>query len=134
MANGIPLPKFPIETGHPPALSESHAEVCAHDNGTPGRRTQLTNARGFTLVELVIDLLAPLMRFTTSFLLVFLLAIWIVLLLRLIQIRRNLVPLAKLQQATRRISLAQFQTRVTITSGDEFEELASSFNSIAEQN
>ena len=33
---------------------------------------------------------------TTSFLLVFLLAIWIVLLLSLIQIRRNLVPLAKL--------------------------------------
>jgi nitrate/nitrite-specific signal transduction histidine kinase len=55
-----------------------------------------------------------------------------VLLLRLI--RRNLVPLAKLQQATRRISLGQFQTRVTITSGDEFEELASSFNSMAEQN
>jgi nitrate/nitrite-specific signal transduction histidine kinase len=98
------------------------------------RRTQLTNARGFTLVELVIDVLAPLMRFTTSFLLVFLLAIWIVLLLRLIQIRRDLVPLAKLQQATRRISLGQFQTRVTITSGDEFEELASSFNSMAEQN
>jgi nitrate/nitrite-specific signal transduction histidine kinase len=97
------------------------------------RRTQLTNARGFTLVELVIDFLAPLMRFTTSFLLVFLLAIGMVLLLRLIQIRRNLA-LAKLQQATRRISLGQFQTRVTITSGDEFEELASSFNSMAEQN
>jgi hypothetical protein len=30
------------------------------------RRTQLTNARGFTLVELVIDVLVPLMRFTTS--------------------------------------------------------------------
>jgi nitrate/nitrite-specific signal transduction histidine kinase len=98
------------------------------------RRTQLTNARGFTLVELVIDVPAPLMRFTTSFLLVFLLVIWIVLLLRLIQIRRDLVPLAKLQQATRRISLGQFQTRETITSGDEFEELASSFNSMAEQN
>jgi HAMP domain-containing protein len=60
-------------------------------------------------------------------------ASWIVLLLGLIQIRRNLVPLAKLQQATRRISLGQFQTRVTITSGDEFEELASSFNSMADK-
>jgi signal transduction histidine kinase len=118
-----------------PLPSQSHTLRFAHTiTVRRARRTQLTNARGFTLVELVIDVLAPLMRFTTSFLLVFLLAIWIVLLLRLIQIRRNLVPLAKLQQATRRISLAQFQTRVTITRGDEFEELASSFNSIAEQN
>jgi nitrate/nitrite-specific signal transduction histidine kinase len=71
------------------------------------------------------------MRFTLR---VFLLATWIVLLLSLIQIRRNLVPLAKLQQATRRISLGRFQTRVTITSGDEFEEFACSFNPMAEQN
>jgi HAMP domain-containing protein len=84
--------------------------------------------------ESKLDVLAPLMRFTTSFLLVFLLATWIVLLLSRIQIRRNLVPLAKLQLATRRISLGRFQTRVTITSGDEFEEFASSFNSMAEQN
>ena len=77
------------------------------------------------------DVLAPLMRFRNSFLLVFLLALWIVLLLSLIQIRRNLVPLAKLKEGTRGISSGNFQTRVAIESGDEFEELAASFNSMA---
>lgn len=77
------------------------------------------------------DVLAPLLRFRNSFLLVFLLALWIVLLLSLIQIRRNLVPLAKLNEGTRGISSGDFQTRVAIKSGDEFEELAASFNSMA---
>jgi putative nucleotidyltransferase with HDIG domain len=77
------------------------------------------------------DVLAPLLRFRNSFLLVFLLALWIVLLLSLIQIRRNLVPLAKLKEGTRGISSGDFQTRVAIHSGDEFEELAASFNFMA---
>jgi putative nucleotidyltransferase with HDIG domain len=77
------------------------------------------------------DVLAPLARFRTSFLLVFLLALWVVLLLSLIQIRRNLVPLGKLKEGTRGISLGDFQTRVEVNSGDEFEELAESFNLMA---
>ncbi len=77
------------------------------------------------------DVLAPLLRFRNSFLLVFLLALWIVLLLSLIQIRRNLVPLAKLKEGTRGIASGDFRTRVAIDSGDEFEELAASFNSMA---
>jgi putative nucleotidyltransferase with HDIG domain len=77
------------------------------------------------------DVMAPLKRFRTSFLLVFLLALWIILLLSLMQIRRNLVPLEKLKEGTRGISKGEFETRVAITSGDEFEELAASFNSMA---
>jgi putative nucleotidyltransferase with HDIG domain len=77
------------------------------------------------------DVLAPLARFRTSFLLVFLLALWVVLLLSLIQIRRNLVPLAKLKEGTRGISLGDFRTRVEVSSEDEFGELAESFNSMA---
>ena len=77
------------------------------------------------------DVLAPLLRFRNSFLLVFLLALWIVLLLSLVQIRRNLVPLGKLKEGTRGILHGDFQTRVAINSGDEFEELAVSFNSMA---
>jgi putative nucleotidyltransferase with HDIG domain len=77
------------------------------------------------------DVLAPLARFKKSFLLVFLLALWIVLLLSLVQIRRNLIPLGKLKEGTRRISLGDFQSRVTVTSGDEFSELADSFNSMS---
>lgn len=77
------------------------------------------------------DVIAPLTRFRTSFLLAFLLALWVVLLLSLVQIRRNLVPLGKLKEATTRIALGNFHTRVTVNSGDEFEELAVSFNSMA---
>jgi putative nucleotidyltransferase with HDIG domain len=77
------------------------------------------------------DVLAPLTRFKTSFLLVFLLALWIVLLLSLVQIRRNLIPLGKLKEGTRQISLGDFQARVKVESGDEFAELADSFNSMA---
>jgi putative nucleotidyltransferase with HDIG domain len=74
---------------------------------------------------------APLARFRASFLLVFLLALWVVLLLSLIQIRRTLVPLARLKEGTRAISLGDFQTRVEVNSGDEFGELADSFNAMA---
>ncbi|HEY2117595.1 MAG TPA: HD domain-containing phosphohydrolase [Candidatus Acidoferrum sp.] len=77
------------------------------------------------------DLLAPLAHFRNSFLLVFLLAFWIVVFLSLVQIRRSLIPLGKLKEGTRGISRGEFQTRVAITSGDEFEELAGSFNSMA---
>jgi putative nucleotidyltransferase with HDIG domain len=74
--------------------------------------------------------LAPLARFRTSFLLVFLLTLWMVLLLSLVQIRRNLDPLKKLMESTREISEGNFQTRVNVKSGDEFGELADSFNSM----
>jgi putative nucleotidyltransferase with HDIG domain len=73
---------------------------------------------------------APLARFRTSFLLLFLLTLWMVLLLSLVQIRRNLDPLKKLMESTREISEGNFQTTVNVKSGDEFEELAESFNSM----
>ena len=75
--------------------------------------------------------LAPLVRFKNSFLLVYLLAIWIVLLLSLVQIRRNLVPLSRLIKGTRELSLGNLETRVHVESKDEFQELARSFNSMA---
>ncbi|MDQ7844492.1 MAG: HD domain-containing phosphohydrolase [Armatimonadota bacterium] len=74
------------------------------------------------------DVLAPLANFRRLFLLITFLALWVVVLLSLTQIRRNLVPLEKLREATRRIANQDFQTRVTVTSGDEFQELAASLN------
>ena len=74
--------------------------------------------------------LAPLARFRTSFLLVFLLALWMVLLLSLIQIRRNLDPLKKLMEGTRNISRGNYQAKVEVNSKDEFRDLAESFNSM----
>ena len=77
------------------------------------------------------DVLAPLADFQRMFPLVILMSFWVVLLLSLIQIRRSLVPLEKLQEGTRRIAQQDFDSRVTVTSGDEFQELATSFNQMA---
>ena len=77
------------------------------------------------------DLLAPLAHFKRIFVLVALLALWIVLLASLVQIRRNLVPLNRLSEGTRKIAAGDYGARVKIQSKDEFEELAGSFNSMA---
>jgi putative nucleotidyltransferase with HDIG domain len=77
------------------------------------------------------DIFAPVAHFKRIFLLVALLTLWVVLLLSLTQIRRNLVPLGELQKGTRQIAAGDFQSRVTVKSGDEFEDVASSFNSMA---
>jgi putative nucleotidyltransferase with HDIG domain len=77
------------------------------------------------------DMLAPLKNFKRSFFLTVLLALWVVLLLSLIQIRRNMVPLARLQEGTRRITKGDLATRVRVAGTDEFAEMASSFNFMA---
>ncbi len=77
------------------------------------------------------DVLAPMTNFNTILILVILMSLWVVLLLSLSQIRRSLVPLERLQEGTRRIAMQDFESRVAVTSGDEFEELAGSFNTMA---
>ena len=88
---------------------------------------------GWTVVisESKADVLAPLANFRKSFPMVILVSIWVVLLLSLIQIRRTLDPLKKLRAGTQRISQQDFDSRVEVSSGDEFEELAASFNAMA---
>lgn len=73
----------------------------------------------------------PLAEFKRIFVLVVSLSVLIVVLLSLVQIRREMVPLGKLQEGTRRIAESAFNTRVEVKSGDEFEELAGSFNRMA---
>jgi putative nucleotidyltransferase with HDIG domain len=77
------------------------------------------------------DVLAPAANFKKIFPLTLLLSLWVVLLLSIVQIRRSLIPLEKLQEGTRRIATQDFNSRVEIKSGDEFEELAASFNAMA---
>jgi putative nucleotidyltransferase with HDIG domain len=79
------------------------------------------------------DVLAPAANFKKIFPLIILISLWVVLLLSIVQIRRSMIPLEKLQEGTRRIALQDFDSRVTIKSGDEFEELAGSFNAMASQ-
>ena len=56
----------------------------------------------------------------------------LVLLVSSTQIRRSLVPLDELLKGTRRIAARDFDTRVSIRSADEFEELATSFNAMSD--
>jgi putative nucleotidyltransferase with HDIG domain len=79
------------------------------------------------------NVLAPMANFKRIFPLVILMSLFVVLLLSVIQIRRSMVPLGMLQEGTKRIAAKDFDSRVTIRSNDEFEELAASFNTMASQ-
>jgi putative nucleotidyltransferase with HDIG domain len=70
-------------------------------------------------------------NFRDTLLLVTVLAMWIVVLFSSIQIRRTMGPLELLGDATQRVADQKFDTRVHITSADEFQELGASFNSMA---
>ena len=79
------------------------------------------------------DALAPAATFKKIFPLIILMTIWVVVLLSIVQIRRNLIPLESLQEGTKQIAQGNFDNRVIIKTGDEFEELAASFNIMAER-
>ncbi|MCD4741863.1 MAG: HD domain-containing protein, partial [Desulfobacteraceae bacterium] len=80
-----------------------------------------------------IDVLAPLAKFKKTFPLVILLFFWLILLLSIFHIRKSLRPLEKLKQATLKVAKKDFKNPVIVTSNDEFEELADSFNSMTNQ-
>lgn len=79
------------------------------------------------------QLIEPQLAFARWFLSVVAVALGLVVLLSLAQIRRSLVPLRMLTRATERIAQRRFDTRVAVKSGDEFEDLANAFNSMAER-
>lgn len=83
------------------------------------------------LSESKADAFAAMANFKRAFLPVILISLWVVLLLSISQIRRSLVPLEKLQEGTKRIASGDFVSNVIVSSGDEFEELAASFNTMS---
>lgn len=85
------------------------------------------------LSESKAHMLAALTQYKKTFPLVILISLGVVILLSTNQIRRRLVPLEQLQEGTRLIARREFDRPVTIKSGDEFEELAASFNAMARQ-
>jgi putative nucleotidyltransferase with HDIG domain len=95
------------------------------------RAEYATDSWTLVLSESKATVLAAMTGFKRLFLPVILLALWVVLLLSNIQIRRSMEPLVELQQGTQRIARRDFASRVVVHSGDEFEELATSFNSMA---
>ena len=80
-----------------------------------------------------IDALAPLLKFKKTFPFMILLFFWIVLLLSIFHIRKSLIPLEKLKEGTLRVAKQDFDNPVIVTSNDEFEELADSFNLMSKQ-
>jgi PAS domain S-box-containing protein len=77
--------------------------------------------------------LGPVSGFRRTFPLIVVLTLAFALLLGAIVIRRNTEPLAQLQEGTRRLAALDFSSPVHIASGDEFETLAGSFNTMAER-
>jgi putative nucleotidyltransferase with HDIG domain len=131
----------PFPQGEVSQMVRTHAGPFEWKHGEQeyvGRYLSLYMGKEFHLPKWIVVLceskahvLAPMAKFKHIFPLVVLLALWVVLLLSISQIRRNLVPLERLQEGTKRIAARDFGSRVNVTSGDEFQELAESFNAMA---
>lgn len=79
------------------------------------------------------SVMAPVSGFRLSFALILILSLAVVFVLSNVQIRRSLAPLRELREGTRRISDRDFQVRVPVTTKDEFGDLATSFNDMAQR-
>lgn len=92
-------------------------------------------SEGWTLIVAETDqlALAPLAKFRVNFFKVIVLTLLFVLLLAAVQVSRSLEPLAELKKGTMSIAAKDFTARVSIHSGDEFEDLVTSFNEMAER-
>jgi len=75
--------------------------------------------------------LEPMVKFRNRFPWTVLLTILVVATLANFQIRYSMDPLEKLQEGTRRIAQQDFASRVEVSSRDEFQDLAESFNAMA---
>jgi len=93
-----------------------------------------TYLASWTLVqsERLGDVQQPLRRFAWTFSLIVLCTFWVVIFLSLHQIRRRMVPIEQLLEATHRLKAEDFSHRVEIASNDEFAELGTAFNDMTE--
>ena len=76
------------------------------------------------------DVLSPVTNFQNTFLIIIAITVLVVFMLSSTQIRRILTPLSKLTAAIQQIGDSKFDSRVDIDSGDEFSDLADSFNTM----
>lgn len=79
------------------------------------------------------DALDSLSAFETTFWASLVVSTLLAILLSSVQIRRTMVPLEKLIHGTSQLGRRDFSTQVQITSGDEFQTLATSFNTMAKR-
>jgi putative nucleotidyltransferase with HDIG domain len=85
------------------------------------------------LSEERVTVLEPMMKFRNRFPWMVLLTILVVATLANFQIRYSMDPLEKLQEGTQRIARRDFGSRVEVASRDEFQDLAESFNAMAQR-
>ncbi len=91
------------------------------------------NSWTIILAESERTIVSSLNEFKSTFLLITLLSLFLTLFLSLTLIRRNLQPLHVLKQGTEQVAGKDLSVRLDIQSGDEFEELGNSFNSMTQQ-
>lgn len=94
--------------------------------------TLLADAWTVVAIQSRKDSLGPAHSFITTFILVVCLTLCVVVFASSVLIRRSLVPLAMLRDGADRLSNGDFNSRVKISSGDEFEDLAASFNDMSD--
>ncbi len=123
----------PSSTDRQWILRHGESDYIANSWSIPLKFSFLATEWKVVLGESKENVLAPMKNFETLFPLVVLMSLWLVLLFSISQIRRVLVPLEELRKATKRIAQRDFNTRVRVESGDEFEELGGSFNTMASQ-
>ena len=85
------------------------------------------------LSEARADVFAPMNQFSKTFPYVVLITFCVVLLASVIQIRKSLLPIELLRKGTLKVAEGDFDSRVKIESGDEFEALAKSFNGMSQK-
>ncbi len=78
------------------------------------------------------DIFTPINDFKVIFPLVTLMSVLLVAFLSMYFIRQTLQPLEAVREGIQKISRRDFDTRISVTSGDEFEEVAATFNEMSE--
>ena len=78
------------------------------------------------------DVFAPLDEFRIIFPLFLILTLMVVVWLSIANIRKNLVPIGALKKGAQRIAQRDFSQKVSVSSQDEFEELAVAFNEMSD--
>jgi putative nucleotidyltransferase with HDIG domain len=76
---------------------------------------------------------APLAQFARDFWTALAAALVLVTLVAISQVRRTLQPLTRLMEGTRRLARRDFAFQVNVQSGDEFQDLAASFNALSSE-
>ena len=121
--------------------SEEYAQSWdPHENGAVSGYWTLPLSLRFDSTDWIIawsrpaaDVLLPVRQFAGPFVLVLTATFLSVILLALSQIRRFLQPLEQLRVGTQRVAAQDFSTPVSVTSQDEFEDLAASFNRMTQR-